>query len=127
MRTGGVWLTDTAHLPTQHVSVPPEWEFAASRVIGTTTVDNCFTGWQSPAVLRWPERGLAVEVSANAASDHLVVFIPQDSDFIAVEPVTHMTDAFNRAAAGQKDTGTRLLAPQATFSCTMRLSVVPAH
>ncbi len=127
MRTRGVWLTDATHLPTQHVSVPPEWDFAALRVIGTTTVDNCFTGWQSPAVLRWPERALAVEVSADAASDHLVVFIPQDSDFIAVEPVTHMTDAFNRAAIGQKDTGTRLLAPQATFSCTMRLSVVPAH
>src|SRR5206468_4014637 len=76
MRTGGVWLTDAAHLPTQHVSVPPEWNFSASRVIGTTTVDNCFTGWQPPAVLCWPERGLAVEVSADAASDHLVVFIP---------------------------------------------------
>ena len=55
------------------------------------------------------------------------MFLPRDTNFIAVEPVTHMTDAFNRAAIGQEDTGTRLLAPQATFSCTMRLSVVPAY
>jgi galactose mutarotase-like enzyme len=38
-----------------------------------------------------------------------------------------MTDAFNRAAAGQPDTGTRLLAPGATFSCTMRISVSPGR
>jgi aldose 1-epimerase len=54
-----------------------------------------------------------------------VVFIPPGRDFLAVEPVTHMTDAFNRAAAGQADTGTRLLAPGRTFSCTMRISVSP--
>jgi galactose mutarotase-like enzyme len=45
--------------------------------------------------------------------------------FIAVEPVTHMTDAFNRAAAGRPDTGTQLLAPRTAFSCTMRFSIVP--
>jgi aldose 1-epimerase len=127
IRTGGVWLTDATRLPTQHAAVPPDWDFTTPRTIGTTTVDNCFTGWRTPAVVRWPERGLAVEVSADSACDHLVVFIPQDRDFIAVEPVTHMTDAFNRAAIGQQDTGTRLLAPQAGFSCTMRLSIVPTH
>jgi aldose 1-epimerase len=125
IHTGGVWLTDATHLPTQHVAVPAQWDFTASRAIGTTTVDNCFTGWQPPAVVRWPACGLAVEMSADAANDHIVVFIPQDSDYIALEPVTHMTDAFNRAAIGRQDTGTRLLAPQAGFSCTMRFSIVP--
>jgi aldose 1-epimerase len=107
--------------------VPPDWDFTVARTIGTTTLDHCFTGWQAPAMVRWPERGLAVEVSADAACDHLVVFVPQDGDFIAVEPVTHMTDAFNRAEIGQTDTGTRLLAPKASFSCTMRFSIVPTH
>jgi aldose 1-epimerase len=53
------------------------------------------------------------------------VYVPPERDYLAVEPVTHMTDAFNRADAGQRDTGTRVLAPGATFSCTMRLSVSP--
>jgi len=91
--------------------------------VGKTTLDNCFTDWQSPARIRWPDRGLAVELAADAACDHLVVYVPPDRDFIAVEPVTHMTDAFNRAAIGQKGTGTRLLAPRSGFSCTMRFSV----
>jgi len=71
--------------------------------------------------------GHTAAISADAACDHLVVFIPPGRDFLAVEPVTHMTDAFNRAAAGQPDTGTRLLAPGATFSCTMRISVSPGR
>jgi len=32
-----------------------------------------------------------------------------------------MTDAFNRAARGERGTGTRILPPGASFSCTMRL------
>ncbi len=126
-RADGVWETDPSCLPTRHTAVPAAWDFSTPRAIGATTVDNCFTRWRQPAIVGWPERGLSVEVSADAACDHLVVFVPPDRDFIAVEPVTHMTDAFNRAALGQPDTGTRLLAPEAAFSCTMRLSVVPAH
>ncbi|MDQ2962100.1 MAG: hypothetical protein M3R31_02905, partial [Pseudomonadota bacterium] len=75
--------------------------------------------------LRWPDGGLSAAITGDEACDHLVVFIPAGGDFLAVEPVTHMTDAFNRAAAGQPDTGTRLLAPGTTFSCTMRISVSP--
>jgi aldose 1-epimerase len=123
----GVWLTDATLLPREHAAVPPAWDFAAPRTMGTTTIDNCFTGWQSPARIRWPERGLALELGADAACDHLVVYVPPGRDFIAVEPVTHMTDAFNRAAIGQKGTGTRLLAPRSAFSCTMRFSIVDAH
>ena len=118
-----VWCTDATRLPSRRDIVPPAWNFGAPRPVATTTLDNCFCGWQPPAVVRWPERRLAVELSADAACDHLVVFIPEGRDFIAVEPVTHMTDAFHRAAAGMQDTGTRLLAPGASFSCTMRFSV----
>jgi len=126
-RADGVWQTDPTCLPTRHTTVPAEWDFSTPRAIGTTTVDNCFTGWRQPAIVRWPERKVAIEVSADPACDHLVVFVPGERDYVAVEPVTHMTDAFNRAASGQPDTGTRLLAPREAFSCTMRLSVVPTH
>jgi aldose 1-epimerase len=51
------------------------------------------------------------------------VFVPSGQDYLAVEPVTHMTDAFNHAARGDHGTGTRVLEPGATFSCTMRIDV----
>lgn len=119
-----VWHTDATRLPTHCQRVPPAWNFAALRRIGTTMLDNCFAGWEPPALVRWPERGLEVALTADPACDHLVVFIPEGHDFLAVEPVTHMTDAFNRADAGDRGTGTRLLAPGESFSCTMRISVL---
>lgn len=121
----GVWQTDRTRLPTQLDPVPSRWDFATPRAIAATTLDNCFAGWRPPATVAWPDRGLSVAISADAACGYLVVFAPPDGDFVAVEPVTHMTDAFNRAAAGSPSTGTRLLAPGETFSCTMRISVAP--
>jgi len=40
---------------------------------------------------------------------------------VALEPASHMTDAFNRAARGAAATGTRILPPGSAFSCTMRI------
>ncbi len=119
----GVWHTDSTRLPTRLAPVPSEWDFEKPRPIAATELDNCFAGWRPPAAIAWPDRGLSAEISADAACAYLVVYVPPNSDFCAVEPVTHMTDAFNRAAAGAPDTGTRVLTPGSTFSCTMRVSV----
>jgi aldose 1-epimerase len=49
------------------------------------------------------------------------VYVPPGRDFLAFEPVSHMTDAFNRAARGESRTGMRVLPPGEAFSCTMRI------
>jgi aldose 1-epimerase len=120
---GAVWHTDSTRLPTRLAPVPSEWDFEKPRPIAATPLDNCFAAWRPTATIAWPDRGLSAEISADAACAYLVVYVPPDADFCAVEPVTHMTDAFNRAAAGAPATGTRVLAPGGTFSCTMRISV----
>jgi aldose 1-epimerase len=120
-----VWQTDPTLLPARLDRVPPAWDFSVPRAVEATALDNCFAGWRAPATLRWPDRALAATVSADEPCSHLVVFIPPGRDYLAIEPVTHMTDAFNRAAAGERDTGTRVLAPGERFSCTMRISVSP--
>jgi aldose 1-epimerase len=53
------------------------------------------------------------------------VYTPAERDFFAVEPVTHMTDAFNREARGEPETGTRWIEPGEERSCTMRIVVSP--
>jgi len=122
----GVWHTDPSRLPTRLGAVLPEWNFDPPRPIGATTLDNCFAGWRPPATVRWPARKLTAKIAADRACDYLVVFVPSDKSegrsFFALEPVTHMTDAFNRASE-DRDTGTRVLAPGASFSCTMSISV----
>jgi aldose 1-epimerase len=122
----GVWQTDPARLPTRFDAVPPQWNFDPPRPIRATVLDNGFAGWRPPARVRWPARKLTAELSACPAFNFLVVFVPSDESgtkpFFAIEPVTHMTDAFNRAG-GDHYTGTRVLAPGASFSCRMGISV----
>ena len=121
-----VWYTDPSRLPTRPGAVPPQWNFDPPRPIGATTLDNCFAGWRPPVSIRWPARKLTAKIAADRACGYLVVFVPSDKSegrsFFALEPVTHMTDAFNRASE-DRDTGTRVLAPGASFSCTMSISV----
>jgi len=123
---GGVWHTDPSRLPTRFDAVPPQWNFDPPRPIGATVLDNCFAGWRRPVTVRWPARKLTAQIAADPACDYLVVFVPSDKpgdeSFFAIEPVTHMTDAFNRTGT-EGDTGTRVLAPGACFSCTMSILV----
>jgi len=126
-RAQGVWCTDRTLLPLEHTAVPTEWDFADRRALDAVAIDNCFTGWRSPARVHWPSRAATVEIGASAECTHLVVYVPPGRDFLAIEPVSHMTDAFNRASCGIADTGTRTLAPGESFSCTMRLSLQHRH
>ncbi|MEP7062093.1 MAG: aldose 1-epimerase [Betaproteobacteria bacterium] len=118
----GVWLNDATQLPVTREAVPPAWNFASSRAIGEVALDNVFTGWRGVARLASPASARTMTVEADAACACLVVYAPPGRDFIALEPVTHETDAFNRAEAGATATGTRWLPPGAAFSCTMRIS-----
>jgi aldose 1-epimerase len=70
---------------------------------------------------------LTTTLAADCACDRLVVYAPAGRDFIAVEPVTHETDAFNRADGGARATGMRTLRPGQAFSCTMRIDVTATH
>jgi aldose 1-epimerase len=118
-----VWLTDGSRLPTELVPPPSRWQFAEGRTLEGVDVDNVFTGWDGVARIGWPEQRVAVTLSADASLSHLVVFVPPDRPAFAVEPVSHMTDAFNRAADGREATGFRALAPGQTFAGAMRIGV----
>lgn len=117
----GIWETDRTLLPIRHTSIPPALDFARPRAIGATTLDSVLTGFTGAARLVDAERHLAVTVEGDTAAAFLVVYVPPGRDFLALEPVTHMTDAFNRAARGESGTGTRVLPPGGAFSCTMRI------
>ena len=119
-RAASMWETDPTCLPT-HESRLAASPFSPPRAIGATTLDNVFTGWDGTATVGWPSSGIQATVRADRMLDHLVVYVPPARDYLAVEPVTHMTDAFNRSARGDARTGTRRLAPGEARSCTMRI------
>ena len=117
-----VWRNDATQLPQQQVAIPPEWQFDPPHPLAAIVIDNVFTGWRGLATIAAPA-GPTTALTADRALGFLVVYAPPGSDFVAVEPVTHETDAFNRVAAGASGTGMRVLPPGLAFSCTMRIAV----
>lgn len=117
----GVWENDATQLPVRRIPVPPAWQFERAKALGHLVVDNVFTHWGGHVSLVDAGR-LNTTISADSACRYLVVYSPSGANFIALEPVTHETDAFNRAETGAVDTGFRTLPPHASFSCTMRIA-----
>jgi aldose 1-epimerase len=118
----GVYENDATQLPLRRTTVPPAWQFDPPQPSKATALDNVFTGWRGDATLVDRETGLATALAADRACRYLVAYAPRDAPFIALEPVTHETDAFNRHARGSADTGFRTLPPGGSFSCTMRIA-----
>ncbi len=118
----GLWETGEDRLPREWVPTPSAMEFRRPRRVDDWIVDRCFTGWKGRAQLDYGAH--RVELSAPAPLDCLVCYAPGDGrSFIALEPVSHVIDAFALAAAGQSGTGMRVLAPGETMAATMRIGV----
>lgn len=116
----GRWESDAGGLPFAR-TIPEPDAFAAGRALGGAALDHVYFGWSGRADLTQPDTGLSVAITASQRCGHLVVYAPPDQAFLAVEPVTHVIDAFNRAAAGESDTGTVLLQPRAEISCSIAI------
>ncbi len=117
----GMWKMDADALPTTLVGVPPEADYSQLRPAANWTVDNCFTGWNRRAVLDYPTHRM--QIDASEACRQIVVFAPNDGrNFIALEPVTNINNAFALAAKGVADTGVRMLASGESFEISMTIT-----
>jgi aldose 1-epimerase len=114
-----IWLTDVEIMPTALVAPEPGRDPRVGLAVDTQALDNCFTGWGGRAVVTWPERHAELTIAAGPPFGCLVVYTPPGRDFFCVEPVSHVTDAFNLAAAGRADTGMQVLAPGETLRTTV--------
>ncbi|QEH96558.1 aldose 1-epimerase [Gluconobacter thailandicus] len=115
------WLTSPDGLPVQAVSCDGEWSFHAPKDAHARFIDNCFAGFGGQVVLDRPDAGLKVTVEADPIFTHLVVFTSPDDPFVAVEPVTSMTDAINRSDI--PDRGLHVLKPNTRIGGRMRFHV----
>ena len=116
----GMWQMDADSLPTKLSLVPAEADFSQLRPVSNWKVDHCFTGWSRRAVLDYPTHRM--QLDASDACRQIVVFAPNDGrNFIALEPVTNINNAFALAASGVADTGMRMLAANETFEISMTI------
>ncbi|MGI9437708.1 MAG: aldose 1-epimerase [Geminicoccaceae bacterium] len=123
MAVTDVWLPDERQLPVSKIPVPDRWNFTSAKALAPLDLDHDFTGGDGKAVMRWQESGIRLAIDADPIFAHVVVYVPPGRDFVCVEPVSHLANAVNLAAAGRRDTGLQVLEPGATLSGAMRFGV----
>jgi len=122
------WLADEERLPIRPEAVPAAWHFMhRAQPVSSLVLDSGFAEWTGLAQLRRPAAGVIVTIAAAPPLRHLVLFRRADAPWIAIEPVSHMTDAFNRADAGETGTGTQALAAGAILAARITLTCRAAH
>ena len=118
-----IWLTDDEVMPTVLTAPRPGADPTRGVMVDAVALDNCFVGWRRRVVIERPESGVRLIMTAETPLDCLVVYTPPHRPFFCAEPVSHVTDAFNLAAAGRADTGTQILEPGEALRATITLSV----
>lgn len=121
-RATGHWLAHADFLPYAHKPLPAELDFAAGREVGGEEINQSFDGWDGRALIRWPVRPEILAIQAEAVLGHLILHRPPVLPYFCVEPVSHVTNAFNLAAAGHQNTGMRILAPGETLRAQCRFT-----
>ena len=112
----GRWETGASKLPTQLVPQP-----GIDGDVARLDYDHVFEGVTGAARIRDERFALTLRSSL----DRLVVYTPQDKDYFAVEPVSHVTDAINRPAPSAL--GLVTLQPGQSHHAWMTLEVQPTH
>ena len=85
-------------------------------------VDHCFDGWDGLAELRDEQ----LHVRVRSALTRLVVYTQPTRDVIAIEPVSHVNNAFGLLDAGRADAsllGVRVLALGESMSVEMTIEM----
>ncbi len=77
-------------------------------------LDHVFAGWDGRAEITLAPEPVTVAIEASAIFRHVVVYTPPGAPYFCVEPVSHMTDAVNRAGS-RGDTGLVVLPPGGTL------------
>lgn len=117
-----MWEMGTDKLPTTLVATPSHADFTKPRNVFDWKVDNCFVGWTRKAILRYPTH--VTTLTASNACSNIVCFAPRDGrNFLALEPVSNINNAFALAAKGVPDTGTRMLGRGDSFDIRMSIAV----
>jgi aldose 1-epimerase len=120
-RAQGVWLVGDDGLPSLLVKPFDKFDYSNAMSVTRGEIDHCFVGWDRTAEITWPDRSLALEITASEALPCAVVCIRSDIGGFCFEPVPHMNDALNRRDRGY---AMPVIAPGKSFTASIRFRAV---
>jgi aldose 1-epimerase len=115
-RARGVWLSGEDGLPSLRVVPFEKFDYSRAMPVARGDIDHCFVGWDGKAEILWPDRPLALEITASGELPCAVVCIRSDIDGFCFEPVPHVNNALNRR---DPDYGMPVIAPGNSFSASI--------
>jgi len=117
------WLEAPEGVVSDRIGVPPELSFAGGRGLPKSWRNNCYSGWDGTAQLRFPSRALGLHVQADPIFGHLMFYADPSKPYFCLEPQTNASCAFNKMADGIDGLGVIVLAPGQ--SASGRVSFTP--
>jgi len=117
--------TDGRHLPTGGARpLHPDEDYRRPDEVGRRTIDQTYAAWDGVARMDWASQdgSRSLVLTADTVYSHLVVYTAPDGS-LALEPVTHSTDAFNLAARGVDGCDMRTLTPGQSLAGTARITL----
>lgn len=114
-KTEKMWVNDAENMPLSLEKVPETELLNQGLLVGQQSLDNLFSGWNREVLISWPEWRANLKITAAAPLDYLVVFTPAEEEYFCVEPVSHVTDAFNMLDRGESGHGAKKLLPGESF------------
>ena len=115
-RAQGVWLVGDDGLPSLLVKPFDKFDYSNATSVARGEIDHCFVGWDRMAEIAWPDRRLALEITASEALPCAVVCIRSDIGGFCFEPVPHNNDALNRQG---RDYAMPVIAPGKAFTASI--------
>jgi aldose 1-epimerase len=110
-----IYLTDSSNVPTKAAeNIPERFDFTNLKPLDDLGIDHVYRGWDGILELIWED--ITLNLEASEIFEHFVVFTGAPDQTIALEPITHATNAFNLAHNGIENTGHRVLEPEETLT-----------
>lgn len=91
----GEWRNHEDCLPNNLVMVPGARDWWEGQPVASRVVDTVYAGREGALTIRWPSRGLQVQLLPSANLSETVVFSPPGESYFCVEPVSHATNVIN--------------------------------
>lgn len=108
---------DCLPLATREFAMPADWWDGAP--VAARNVDTVYDGRSGALTVHQASTGLEVTIAASDNLPCTVVYVPGDADFFCVEPVSHTSNAANRADMAH---GMARLQPGAVMEVCMTVS-----
>jgi aldose 1-epimerase len=96
------------------VPVEPRVDFQIARHLGEEPIDDCLTGRidRQPVRFMYDSSNTQIALHMESIFQNIVLYVPQEKPFFAVEPVTNANDGFNLYDKGIDGSGVFVLDPR---------------